>query len=116
MAKRKTRKKVIKKVVYKIKQPVPTLNSSKIKSEIQELEEKRKKSVEGKTGLKKFFAGALYTREINERKRLINQGAQLQKIRQQTELEKAKNELVEVRKKRVEFNKISGIKLEDLYR
>lgn len=105
------------KVVYKTKivQAQPQVNTSKLNEEIQELESKKAKALEGKKGFGKFLTSFAYNRSIAEKKSIVSGVSQLQKTRQQIELEKAKNELAELKQKRVNFNKPSTLKLEDLY-
>lgn len=108
------KKKIAQKVVYRTRE-VERDNTAKLKSEIQELEAKRLQATEGKKGIRRFFAGAGYTKAINERRAIINQATTLQRVRQQTEIEKAKTELSKARADRVNFNKTGVLKLEDLY-
>jgi len=111
--KRKTPK--VKVVYRKVPTAMPSTDVSKVKSEISELEAKKAKAVEGKKGFRKFLASASYNKAISDKRRIVGRATQLQSVRQQTELEKAKRELEEVKAKRVDFNKIRSIKLEDLY-
>jgi len=100
--------------------------------EISELQEKRagidKKAEEMKKG-KGFFgklgvgiaagiAKAKYNQQINQRSGFVNQGRQIQQVKRQTELEKAKAELAKAREqnpqnKPRDFNRVN---VEDLFK
>ena len=103
MAKKKQKTKVIYRT---IKQAAPSVDTSKIKEEIADLESKKKQASEGKKGFRKFFTGVGYNKEINERRKILGtvQGTekargQIQLLKQRTELEKAKTEFKEAQKK-----------------
>jgi len=114
------------KVVYRERKESVDYDA-KARKEIEEIEAKKAKALEGKKGLGKFFAGVGFNKEIYERKKLIGQGTQLQRLRKQAEIEKAKTEISKLRGERVNFNKknaidfgdlnkSSGIKFDDLYK
>ena len=133
---RKHKVKTITKRVY-IKPAEPSVNVSKVKEELKELQDRKikvreevEKSKEGKKGFSKFVArfGGLskqvhLNKEINERRRILgaerkteSARGQIGLIKQRTELEKARTDLREAQKKNaVNFN--SGtIKYEDLFK
>jgi hypothetical protein len=131
-------RKVKTKIVYRhIKPSEPQFNSSKVKDEIKELESRKLqiradklKSQEGKKGIGKFFAGfggmakaAAVNREINERRQTLRAvtgyekaGEQTKLIRRRTDLEKAKTEFNEARRKnQVNFGSSGPIKQSDIF-
>jgi hypothetical protein len=102
------------KVIYRTAKPKFTLDKEQVKREISDLEEKKQKAIKGKTGIKKFFAGASYTKAIKERQAKLGRSDAIVNIRQQIELEKAKRELESVRPKRVDFRDQKQITFESL--
>jgi len=126
---RKTKSKP--KVIYRTLKPKePSVNISKVKDELKDLETRKqqigtetKKAQEGKKGFSKFLTGlggisrqAGINKSINERKRIIRGRSQVEYLKQQTEVEKAKRELAEVRGKRVDFNRKNAISYDDLFK
>jgi len=125
MTKKKSKRKTSKvktKIVYREKKP--TINTSVLKSDISKLEERKKQIArkvksekKGKKGLGKIWTGirgglaqASINAKIKERQTAIRQPIQLQNIKQKIEVEKAKSELAELRKKReVSFEDLGGL-------
>ena len=112
----------------------PILDTSKrYKNEIKELEEKKKmiaekvkKKSSNQKGIKKIFTkfgGAVavgsINKEIRSRNMVLNQPRRLENLKKQIEIEKAQEELKQLRKKRIDiFGNPKGAKeigLEDLY-
>lgn len=90
-------------------------NLSKIKEELEELEKKKTTALEGKKGFfPRLFTSVGYNAEINRRRNILKADVQTLEARKQIELEKARTELAQMRSKRIEFNKKSQIKFEDL--
>jgi hypothetical protein len=112
MAKRKAKIKT--RTVY-IREMKDTDITPKLKAEIEELEIKKDKAIEGKKGFRKFLAGAAYNKEIGERRRFLRENTQLRTLKQRAEMERAKFDIAKVRGERVDFNKKSSLRLEDLY-
>lgn len=102
------------KVIYRTAKPKFTLDKKQVKREISDLEKKKQKAIKGKIGIKKFFAGASYTKAIKERQAKLGRSDAIVNIRQQIELEKAKRELESVRPKRVDFRDQKQITFESL--
>lgn len=136
---RKHKTRTITKTVYRnIKPAEPAVNTSRVKEEIKELEQRKmnireesNKAREGKKGLSKFFAGfggttkrLALNKEINEKKNILRavsrtEGTrgQIQFLKQRTELEEAKSKFKEAQaKNRVNFNSPTAIRYEDLFK
>lgn len=114
MSNKKRKSKPKTKVIYREKKESVDYEA-KAKKEIEELNEKKKQAQEGKSGIGKFFAGVGYTKEINERRRLVSQSNNLQRLKKQAEIERVKSDISKIRGERVNFNKTSGIKFDDLF-
>lgn len=116
------------KVVYVEKKP--SIDTGKLKQEIQELKQEKeriaKKTKEGGawTKFRGVLAQGAINKQIGERARYIRGERQLPQIKQEIELEKAKTELAELRKKRqVDFDSLGfgfgsskPIKQEDIFK
>ena len=136
------KKKTKTKTVYRnIKPAEPSINTGKIREELKSLESRKEmiskeiaKDKEGKKGFSKFAVGlggvfrkGAVNKQISERRRTLGVVAgtertreQIKLLKQRTELERAKQELSEVRSKnQVSFGGDSGIKpirIEDIFR
>lgn len=122
MAKRKKNKVKTKKIYVKQKEED---HSKKVEEEIKELEERKKNLGPGWRNKLRGFA---INKEINNRRAYLNQGSTLRNVKRatevaksQVELEKAKVELNELKKKRqvnfggLEMGSKKNITFDDLY-
>lgn len=125
MTKKKSKlRKTKTKIVYRYKKPIED-TSKKYKEEIKELEEKKsqlKQKVEqakenkgrfGRLliGIKGGLVAGNINKEISMKKRLAIQPEQIQGIKRQIELEKAREELAKIRKRRsqsISFESLGG--------
>jgi len=136
MTKKRRKKTSVKtKVVYrtrtidespKYRKEIEELEEKKLKVRTAVAEQKKKKGVVGKllVGLRGVSAQSQINRQIASRRMALDQPRQLGNIKKTIELEKAKQELADIRKRgRVDFGSfcLSGgtkkkeLKLEDLY-